>query len=171
MQGGLTTLLAAGALVGAPAAAETERWVQTEETMPARLIEVGTWQFSATKRGPDGKPECTESWTFNADGTGRIVSGQQQISTKWAAKAVDDIGQFVFITNLTTTDGPDCMGRVPNASRYPYESAGYQLIFFGGGASAKVCTAGKQVQNPDGTVSWLLDADDCWGTITPMPKG
>jgi hypothetical protein len=171
MRFGLTTLMAAGVLIGTSAAAQEQRWVQTEETMPARLIEVGTWQFAATKRGPDGKPECFESWTFNADGTGSKVSGQQQIATRWAAKRVDDIGQFVFITNLTTTDGPDCMGRVPNASRYPYESAGFQLIFFGGGASASVCTAGKQVHTPDGGLSWLLDADDCWGTIAPMPKG
>ncbi len=171
MRAAIATLAAAGVLTGTSAAAQEQRWVQTEESMPARLIEVGTWQFAATKRGADGKPECTESWTFNADGTGSKISGQQRITTKWAARNVDDIGQFVFITNLTTNDGPDCMGRVANPGRYPYESAGFQLIFFGGGASASVCTAGKQVRTPDGGLSWLLDADDCWGTITPMSKG
>ena len=169
MRGGLTVL--AGALLCAPVAAETERWEQTEESMPARLVEVGTWQFSASKRGPDGKPECYESWTFNADGTGLIVSGKQRVTTRWATEKRENIGQFVLITNETTTDGPDCMGRAVDKSEYPYKSAGFQLIFFDNGAHARVCGAGRLVRMPDGTISTLLDAGDCWGDIAPLPKG
>ncbi len=164
-------VLAAGTLVSAPAAAETERWVQTEETMPARLIEVGTWEFSATKRGPDGRPECYESWTFNADGSGLIVSGKQRVTTSWKADRFQDLGQFLFVTNETTTDGPDCMGRAVDTSEYPYKSSGFQLIFFENGMRAKVCDGGKLMTLPDGTTTTMLDADDCWGEIAPLSKG
>lgn len=169
--GVMVAIVAAGALAGAPAAAQTKRWVQTEETMPARLIEVGTWQFSATKRGPDGKPECYESWTFNADGTGLIVSGEQRVTTRWEAETLETFGQLIFVTNETTTDGPDCMGRPVDASEYPYKTSPFQLIFFGGGAQAQVCGVGKMIRHPDGTEARLLDAEDCWGMIVPMPKG
>ncbi len=169
MRGGLTVL--AGALVCAPVAAETERWEQTEESMPARLVEVGTWQFSASKRGPDGKPECYESWTFNADGTGLIVSGQQRVTTRWETETLETLGQLVFLANETTTAGPDCMGRPVDKSEYPYKSPPFQLIFFDGGASARVCGVGKIALLPDGTKTTLLSDQDCWGEIAPLPKG
>ena len=168
---GMLGLVAAGALVCAPAAAQSEPWVQTEESMPARLIEIGTWQFSATRRGADGKPECYESWTFNADGTGLIVSGEQRVTTRWETETLETLGQLVFVTNETTTDGPDCMGRPVDKGEYPYKAPPFQLIFFGGGAQASVCGVGKLVRLPDGTKTTLLDAEDCWGQITPMPKG
>ncbi len=170
MHGGLM-LVVAGALVCAPAAAQSEPWKQTEESMPARLIEVGTWQFSATRRGADGKPECYESWTFNADGTGLIVSGEQRVTTRWETETLETLGQLVFVTNETTTDGPDCMGRPVDKSEYPYKARPFQLIFFGGGTEARVCGVGKLAQLPDGTQTTLLDAEDCWGQINPMPKG
>jgi hypothetical protein len=171
MRAAIATLAAAGVLIGTPAAAQEQGWVQTEETMPARLIAVGTWQFAATRRGPDGKPECTESWTFNGDGTGLIVSGKQHVTTRWKADRFEDLGQFVFVTNETTTDGPDCMGRAVDPGEYPYKSPGFQLIFFDNGMRARVCDAGKLMTLPDGTTTTLLDADDCWGEIAPLPKG
>jgi hypothetical protein len=171
MRAAIATLVAAGVLIGTSAAAQEQRWTQTEETMPARLIEVGTWQFAATKRGPDGKPECFESWTFNADGTGLIVSGKQRVTTRWKADRFEDLGQFVFVTNETTTDGPDCMGRAIDKGKYPRKSPGFQLIFFDNGTRARVCDAGKLMTLPDGTTTTLLDADDCWGEIAPLSKG
>jgi hypothetical protein len=165
------TALAAAALLATPAAAEQARWAQTLESMHARLIEVGTWQFSATKLGPDGKPECRESWTFNADGTGLIVSGEQRVTTRWETEELKDLGYFVFVAFEASTPGPDCMGRAVDLSRYPRKASGYQLIFFDAGTRARVCTAGKVVRLPDGTTSRMLDADDCWGDLAPLPKG
>lgn len=171
MRGGLALMLA-GALTGAPAAAtQPLRWEQTAETMPARLIEVGTWQFSATRLGPDGKPECHESWTFNADGTGLIVSGQQRVTTRWETEELKGLGHFVFITSEASTPGPDCMGRAVDVSRYPRKASGYQLVFFDAGTRARVCSAGKVVRLPDGTTSRMLDGDDCWGDLKPLAKG
>ena len=171
MRAGLALVLA-GALIGTLAtAAAPQRWVQTLDTMHARLIEVGTWQFSATRLGPDGKPECRESWTFNADGTGLIVSGQQRVTTRWETEELKDLGYYVFITFEASTPGPDCMGRAVDLSRYPRKASGYQLVFFDAGTRARVCSAGKEVRLPDGTTSRMLDGDDCWGDLKPLAKG
>lgn len=159
--------LVAGALISAPATGEPHRWVQTEDAVAARLAEVGTWEFSATKRGPDGKPECRESWTFNADGTGLIQSGKQQVTTRWWVKRDVGIGQFVFITNLTTTEGPDCMGRAVDKSAYPYGNSGFELLFYGDGAGALICIEGQVVVRPDGSRFTTLEPEDCWGRIVP----
>jgi hypothetical protein len=164
------TVLASTALLAVPIAplpahAEEERWAQTPETVPPRLVEVGTWQFAATKRGPDGKPECFESWTFNGDGTGEIVSGEQRVVTRWEYKPFEDMGHFVFIDNLSSTGSPDCMGRTIDSSRYPRKSAGFQLIFMEQGQRAMVCDGGQVINEADGSRSFLLGAEDCWGTI------
>ncbi|MGH6787271.1 MAG: hypothetical protein ACREBO_10600 [Novosphingobium sp.] len=171
MRRGLTAL-AAGALICAPASAATREWVQTEEAVAARLIAVGTWDFSAARRGPDGKPECHESWTFNADGTGRIVSGKQRVTNRWWVKRDVGIGQFLFITDLATTEGPDCMGRAVEKSEYPDGRGhpGFQLLFYGDGEGALVCLEGKTAFRPDGSWFPALEPDDCWGRIVPASR-
>ena len=142
--------------------------MQTPETVPPGMVEVGTWQFSATKKGPDGKPECYENWTFNADGTGEIVSGKQRVATRWEYKSFEDMGHFMFIENLSSTAGPDCMGRSVDTSRYPRKSAGFQVLFRDQGQRALVCDGGTVIAEANGNRSFLLDAEDCWGTIEPV---
>ncbi len=164
----VVAFVTAGALIGSPALAETGDWTQTEESMPARLIEVGTWEFSATKLGPDGKPECYESWTFNADGSGLIISGQQHVTISWKADQFEDLGQFVFVTNETSTEGPDCMGRAVALSSYPNKSPGFQLTFFDNGNRALICNGGELLRHADGSTSRLLDMKHCWGRIVPL---
>lgn len=160
-----TAALLFTSLVPMPAEAEDERWIQVPETVPPRLIEIGTWQFAATKKGADGKPECFESWTFNADGSGLIVSGQQRVPSRWKYEAFEDLGYFVFFEYLSSSEGPDCMGRAVDTSRYPRKDAGFQLIFMDQGKRALVCDGGTMMNHADGTRSHLLDAEDCWGTI------
>lgn len=173
MRRGLT-VLAAGALICAPAATpaatEAREPIQSGDAIAARLIEVGAWEFSATRRGPDGQPECTESWTFNADGSGLIVSGKQRVTTIWMVSQPTDVGQFVFINNQTTTEGPDCMGHAIDKSLYPLGQSGFQLLFYGDGRSALVCSEGKQVVRPDGSSFTALEPEDCWGRIVPAAK-
>jgi hypothetical protein len=159
-------------LMSAPAVAETRNWVQTEEAVAAHLVAVGTWDFSATKRGPDGKSECLESWTFNPDGTGFIVSGSQRVNNKWWVKRDIGFGQWVFITDIATTAGPDCMGRAVERSEFPDGRGhpGFQLLFYGDGAGALVCREGKEVTRADGSTFNALDPEDCWGRIVPAAK-
>jgi hypothetical protein len=170
---GVLTALAASTLMIMPAASETRNWVPAEEHVAARLIAVGVWDFAATKRGPDGKSECLESWTFNADGTGLIVSGKQRVANKWWVKRDIGVGQWVFITDLETTAGPDCLGRAVEKSEFPEGRGhpGFQLLFYGDGAGALVCREGKDVVRPDGSTFNVLEPEDCWGRIVPAAKG
>ena len=165
----IVALVMAGALIGSPADAETREWTQTEATMPARLVEIGTWQFSATKLGPDGKPECYESWTFNADGSGLIVSGQQHVTISWKADQFEELGQFLFVTNEASSTGPDCIGRAVDPGEFPNKSPGFQLVFFDNGNRALVCNGGEILRHSDGSTSRLLDMKHCWGRIEPAP--
>jgi hypothetical protein len=164
--------LAASALICAPAAAETRDWVPNEAAVAARLAQVGTWEFTATKRGPDGQPECRESWTFRADNTGLIVSGKQQVSIKWWVRRDAGIGQWLFITDVSTTAGPDCLGKAIEASEFPdgRGQPGVQLLFYADGESALLCSEGNEVTRPDGSTYNALDPADCWGRIVPAPK-
>ena len=167
-------VLTAAALAGVPLAAaaqEAERWVQTAQTMPVRLVEIGTWQFAATRLGPDGKPECYESWTFNADGTGQIVSGRQRVTTRWRTEDRVNVGHFVLISNTATTAGPDCLGGAIDQDEYPNDSPPFQLIFFDNGMRAMVCSAGRPVEEADGSTTMLLDRSACWGEIVPATSG
>jgi hypothetical protein len=168
VRGELTTI-AVGALFCAPAAAETRNWVPTDAAVAARLVDVGTWEFVATRRGPDGKTECQESWAFNADGTGLIVSGRQRVANKWWVKRDAGIGQWVFITDTATSEGPDCLGRPVEKAEFSdgRGHAGFQLLFYGDGAGALVCFEGRDVVRADGSRFNALDPEDCWGRIVP----
>lgn len=170
---GVLTVLAASTLISAPASSETRNWVPTEEAFAARLVAVGTWDFAAIKRGPDGKSECTETWSFYADGTGLIISGNQRVTNKWWIKRDIGFGQWVFITDLATTEGPDCMGRAVEKSEFPdgRGHSGFQLLFYGDGAGALVCREGNDVVRPDGSTFNALEPGDCWGRIVPAAKG
>jgi hypothetical protein len=159
--------LVAGALICAPAAAETGERAKAEEALKARLVAVGTWEFSATKRGSNGQPECFESWTFNADGTGLIVSGKQRVTMRWLVAHHAGIGQFVFLANVSTTDGPDCMGRAVDKGQYPLGQPGFELLFYGAGAGALVCMEAREIRRPDGSRFKALEPEDCWGRIVP----
>lgn len=163
-------VLAASALVHAPIAAETRDWVAPSEAVAARLVAVGTWEFSASRRGPDHRPECYESWTFNADGTGLIVSGNQRITTRWSVDRYAGIGQFVFITSVTTTEGPDCLGRAVDVNSYPKGHTGFELLFYADGEGALVCFEGMDIVRRDGSRVAGRHPEDCWGRIVPAPK-
>ncbi len=166
MRGGLA-VVAAGVLVCAPAAAEPRAWVPAKDAVAARLVAVGTWEFSASRRGPDGKPECYESWTFNADGTGRIISGKQRIDTRWTIDRYEGLGQFVFITSVVSTEGPDCLGRAVDVSSYPKGHTGFELLFFADGAGALVCFEGMDITRTDESRVAGRHPEDCWGRIVP----
>ncbi len=89
----LITALAAAALLAAPTAAKSPAWMPREGAVAKRLAEIGSWEFSATQTGPDGNPECYETWIFKADGTGTIISGEQRVTTTWKVETVEGMGE------------------------------------------------------------------------------
>lgn len=169
MRGGLAALLA-GALTGAPASAEAPPWMAPDGAVTARLVEVGTWHFTSTRLGPDHLPECREIWTFNADGTGAIVSGQQSGTIKWFARRDDPVGLFIYFAGVTTNERPDCLGTVISQADFEQGDPGFQLLFHGTGEAALVCGEGMIDRREEGAEYPALRPEDCWGRIVPAPK-
>ena len=166
----LITTLAAAALLAAPAAAKSPAWMAREGTIAKRLVAVGTWEFSATRNGPDGNPECYETWIFKADGTGTIVSGKQRVTTTWKVEAVEGLGEMLLISNRASSGSPDCMGNEINPDTYPRDSGPAQLLFYGDGKGALVCHEAPYTRYADGTERQFLSPHDCWGRIAPLAK-
>lgn len=166
MRSAVTTWLAAGVLLSAPAVA-----AQDDKDLAAgsaeRLVQSGSWRMSATKKGPDGKPECTEVWHFSADGTGRVESGEERIENTWRTESKED-GTWLFTRSMTSNGAPDCLGRSRDPASFPRKPHGVLLIFFNNG-DAILCQP-AYTRNPDGslTPTHIFSEDNCWGRLAPL---
>ncbi len=142
----------------------------TAEAISEHLAAIGTWQFSATALGPDGRPECFETWYFDADGTGWIQSGEQRVVISWRSEATEGRRplQLHFQTSLSSDEGPDCLGRAVEPDDYPRDERGF-VITFANSSTALIC---GHVGVPEEWSSPLaLGRKDCWGRIKPAPEG
>lgn len=167
---GMLAALAAGALIGPPAMGQAPPWMPSDSAVTARLVEVGTWTFTSTRLGPDHLPQCTETWTFNADGTGTIISGKQHGTITWFAKRDEPIGLFIYTVGVTTNGEADCLGTAVSQSEFAQGSSGFQLLFHGTGEAALVCGEGSINRRVERAEYPVLQPEDCWGRIVPAPK-
>ena len=161
---------AASALACAPAAAQQCDWAPGPEAVAARLSAVGTWDFSSTKHNQSGRPVCREIWTFNADGTGQIVSGKQRTTMRWSIIRYAGIGQYLFFDQQHATSDPDCLGNVADPAKDGEGSIGMELLFFADGEGALICFGGNDGRRDDDSRYPSLDPELCWGQIVPATK-
>lgn len=169
MRGGMAVVLA-GALIGAPASpvrAETE--APTTASLTAQIAAGGTWVFTTRAKRRDGQPVCTESWTFNADGSATVVSGAQTVTKTWRAAVDGDGLQWLYTTSLASTPGKDCMGKSANPADYPRPENGFVLLRFNSGVIL-TCQPPQLVEGPDGKPTQLWTDEGCWGSIAPQAK-
>lgn len=170
MRSGLTTWLAAGVLIGAPAAPVFAQPADlTPEAMATHLAEVGSWRFETRERDSKGKPFCTEVWRFNADGTATIESGAERVTKRWRT-AESDGDRWLYTTSLTTNGAPDCTGSKGDPATYPREESGLVLMFFNYGG-ALTCAPPQTIQGPEGKPVKFVSDESCWGSLNPLPKG
>ena len=144
----------------------------TPEAMAEHLAEVGTWQFSARKKGPDGKPECTETWYFASDGTHWVQSGEQRTTMTFAVEQSRDNDLIVWRKGVSVTKGPDCIGRTEDPATYPEtRETGFVVMFFNSGG-AYTCRPAAFLVDNDGkqTGQRLLRDEDCWGRLDPSSE-
>lgn len=169
MRTAIATLAAAGVLMGTSAVSAQEDSDQAAE-YAARLAQSGSWRMSATKDGPDGKPECTEIWHFNADGTGRVESGEERIDNTWRTEQKED-GTWLYTRSMKSNGAPDCMGKTRDPASFPRKPYGVLLIFFNNG-DAILCQP-TYSRGPDGTLTptHMFSEENCWGRLAPLPKG
>ena len=168
MRAAIATLAAAGVLLSASAvsAQDDKEWAADSAE---RLVTSGSWRMSATKMGPDGKPECTEVWHFDADGTGRVESGEERIDNTWRTERKE--GDTWLYTRSTASNGaPDCMGKTRDPASFPRNPYGVLLIFFNNG-DAILCQP-TYSRGPDGTLTptHMFSEENCWGRLAPLPK-
>jgi hypothetical protein len=169
MRSALTTLAAAAVLMGTSAVAAQEG-NDIAADAAERLVKAGSWRMSATAKGPDGKPECTEIWHFNADGTGRIESGEERIENTWRTE-VKEGDTWLYTRSMASNGAPDCVGSRSDPASFPRNPSGVLLIFFNNG-DAILCQP-SYTRGPDGTLTptHMFSEENCWGRLAPLPKG
>lgn len=168
MRGGLT-LLAAGALLSAPAVSAQNNGAAAAD-LAVRIVQGGTWDFRTRDKLPNGKPVCTESWTFRRDGTATVISGQQRVDKTWRAEVDDDGREWLYTTSFSGTAGPDCTGALDDPASFPRPERGLVLLFSNDGG-AYTCELPQRIDGTDGKPSRLWSDEGCWGRIDPLLNG
>jgi hypothetical protein len=125
---------------------------------PGPILE-GIYNFVTTAE-KDGKPVCTETWTFN--GKTMSVQSGEEISQATFRTETDVEGSSWLISKTTKTNGkPDCMGK--SATGTPEQKPENRIYFFvRNSGSIALCPAPTRA--PDGS----LYTGDCWGEATPV---
>ena len=165
----ILNILTIGALVFVPTVpAFAQPADLTPEAMAAHLAEVGSWEFAARKKGPDCKSECTETWHFDADGTGWVQSGAQRVTLSWRTEQDESDDRWLRLTPLASTDGADCTGRPSEPAAYPEQEYGFVVMFKNMG-NALTCRPAAYIM-VDGmpTDARILRDGDCWGSLDPV---
>lgn len=171
MRGYIAAMAAAGVLMGTSAVAVFAQPADlSAEAMAAHLVEVGTWQFGARKKGPDGKPECTETWHFDADGTGWVQSGEQRVTLSWRTEKDSSDDRWLRLTPLASTAGADCMGRPSDPAAYPEKEYGFVVMFKNAGDALTCRPASYIMVDGEITDERILRDEDCWGWLDPVKR-
>ncbi len=169
-------LLTAVTLVGvipAGAADQPREVLLSEKVLAKRLAKVGNWDFASTQSGPDGQPECRESWYFRRDGTGWVQSGAERVTHTWRVLTAQGAVpvRVVYVTSLSSNGEPDCVNQSSDPASYPRKERGYVMRFFDDN-SALVCGSAEFQHSADRKKKAPLigGRDDCWGRITPIAR-
>lgn len=89
----------------------------------------GVYLFE-TDAQQDGRPVCSEVWTFGADGAMTVQSGEERVRKRYRTETDRD-GRWIVAETLETNGAPDCMGqRTPVVT--PGENRTYVVPMNGG---------------------------------------
>ena len=119
----------------------------------------GDYRFVTDERGADGQPVCTETWSFAADGTMTVRSGQEIVHKTWRSETDAD-GDWLVTRSVSTNGEPDCMGG-RSASVRPGETRTYILTFNSGG----MVVCGPPGRTSDGV---LFVGPTCYGRLNAV---
>ena len=119
----------------------------------------GDWLFRTDAR-QDGRPVCTETWTFGEGGQMTVHSGQEVVEKQYRIETDRD-GTWIVTKTLSSNGKPDCMGDV-SVPAPPVERRTYVVPMNGG----VVLTCPAPTRTPDGTPY----ISGCYGRITPMDQ-
>ena len=118
----------------------------------------GRWSFR-TVALEKGRPVCSETWTFGADGTMSVESGAERVQKRYRIEEDRD-GTWIVTETLSTNHQPDCMGNVTTAIE-----PGEHRTFILRTNSGVVLTCPPPQHTADG----IPMIRECYGSLTQMP--
>lgn len=118
----------------------------------------GDWAFTTRDNGPDGRPVCSETWTFGPDGAMIVESGQEVVQKRYRFETDSD-GLWLISESVSTNGLPDCMGN-RSGGVTPGERRTY-LAPFNNGAIV-VCDPPARVNG-----GGLYIGPTCYGWLNP----
>ncbi|MES2834437.1 MAG: hypothetical protein V4707_07015 [Pseudomonadota bacterium] len=119
----------------------------------------GAWLFR-TDEVQNGRPVCTETWTFGEDGRMSVESGAERVEKRYRIEEDRD-GTWIVSEALSTNHQPDCMGYV-TAAIEPGENRTLILRFNNG--TVLTCPP------PGHTADGIPIIGSCYGRIIPMDQ-
>lgn len=119
----------------------------------------GTWFFRTDARA-NGRPVCSEWWTFGPGDQMLVNSGEEKVNKRFRVEQ-DDTGLWLVTENLATNGLPDCMGQ-SSATVSPGENRIYLVPMNGG----RVLTCPAPGRTPDGAPY----VSGCYGAIMPADQ-
>ncbi len=129
----------------------------TQDAPPFTLE--GVYRFQ-TEAQQDGRPVCSEVWTFGRDGAMAVESGQERVRKRFRTETDRD-GTWIVAETLETNGAPDCMGqRTPDVS--PGERRTYVVPI----NSGVILTCPPPQRMSDGTPY----ISSCYGAIIPAGR-
>ena len=119
----------------------------------------GAWLFR-TDEVQNGRPICTETWTFGEDGRMAVESGAERVQKRYRIEEDRD-GMWIVAETLATNGQPDCMGNVtPTVTPGEYRT----LILRLNNGTVLTCPP------PGHTADGIPIVGPCYGSITPMDQ-
>jgi hypothetical protein len=117
----------------------------------------GTYLFE-TDAQQDGRPVCSETWSFGADGAMTVQSGEERVRKRYRTETDRD-GTWIVAETLETNGAPDCMGqRTPDVT--PGERRTYVVPMNGG--IILTCPAPQRMADGAPYIT------ACYGSIVPV---
>lgn len=105
----------------------------------------------------DGKPVCTEQWTFGAGGEMTVNSGKEVAKSTYRFEADRD-GEWLVTTYVSTNGLPDCMDNV--SSDPPIGQVRRTLLLRFNSGGVQLCPA------PSHTDKGIPLISGCFATLT-----
>lgn len=119
----------------------------------------GVYLFE-TDAQKDGRPVCSETWTFGAGGAMTVESGEERVRKRYHTETDRD-GTWIVSETLETNGAPDCMGqRTPTVT--PGENRTYVVPMNGG--IILTCPAPQRMADGAPYIA------GCYGSIVPASQ-
>jgi hypothetical protein len=119
----------------------------------------GPWLFR-TDAIENGRPVCSETWTFGEGGKMSIASGAERVERRYRIEKDRD-GIWIVSETLSTNHKPDCTGYVTMVTE-PGENR--TLILRKKDGTVLTCPP------PQRTAEGISILSECYGRITAMDK-